>query len=115
MIDDLTKANHDISLTKVNLHFKDGPTIPNRLLGNGLEFSLTEKELSGSVTLLIRSGEYTITEEDLYINPGKKRLINSLNKPDSLKSKRGNLVQKLLNEIGIYDILESYWGHLKLE
>lgn len=117
-----------ISLTKVNLHFKDGSTIPNQLIGNGLEFSLTEKKLSRSVTSLIRSGEYTITEGDLYINPGENRLVYSLNKPDSLKSKRGNPVQKILplSGIGIYDLfhtpshpgrggLRFCWGHLILK
>lgn len=115
VIDDSTKVNLDISLTQVNLHFKNGSTIPNRLLEYGLEFSLTEKELYGSVTPLIRSRESTITEEDLYINPGEERLINSLNEPGSLKSKRGNLVQKILYSIGTYDILEFYWDHLILE
>lgn len=112
----------------MNLHFKDGSTIPNQLIGNGLEFSLTEKKLSRSVTSLIRSGEYTITEGDLYINPGENRLVYSLNKPDSLKSKRGNPVQKIfpLSGIGIYDLfhtpshpgrggLRFCWGHLILK
>lgn len=113
MIDDSSKVNHDISLTRVNLCIKNGPAIPNRLQ-LGLEFSSIEKELFETVTLLIRSREHTITEEDLYINPGLERLINSLNKPGSLESKRGNLVQKILYSIGNYGVLGSYWGQLLL-
>lgn len=96
----------------MNLHFKDGSTIPNLLIGNGLEFSLTEKKLSKSMASLIRSGEYTITEGDLDDNPGENRLVYSLKEPDSFKAKRGNPVQKILRGSGRYELLRFYWGHL---
>lgn len=101
-----------ISLTKVNLRFKDGSTILNRLLDNGLKFSHIGKEITRSVSLLISPREYTITEEDLFINTGKKRLYNSLVRPDSLQSKRGNLVQKIGSFNYLCNAQKSYWGQL---
>lgn len=92
----------------MNLQFKNGSTILNRLLDFGLRSSYIGKGVFRSVLLLIRPRGNTITEEDLLLsNSGPKR-------PDSLQPKRGNLVQETMENIAYYISPMFYWGHIIL-